>query len=224
VPADNSLTVKQQRDARRAEKVAAMKKQMARQRRNQRIGIISAIVGGVAVVAIVVSFIVVGSIPKANPDDIEIEGLQDFGTSLTAVHVGPDPVDYEADYGMNPPAGGNHFAAWLNCGVYSEPQTNENAVHSLEHGAVWVTYDPDEVDAAGVETLRAALPSTYVILSPYPDLPAPVVASAWNAQVELEGPDDERLEPFIQKFWKSADAPEPGASCTGAVDGPGRVA
>jgi len=200
-----------------------MKKQMATQRRNQRIGLISAIVGAVAVLALVIGFIVVGSTPKPSPDDIEIEGLQNFGTTLAGVHVGPEPVDYEEKYDMNPPAGGDHYAAWLNCGIYTEPQVNENAVHSLEHGAVWVTYDPDEVDAAGVEALRSALPGTYSILSPYPGLPSPVVVSAWNAQVELDGPDDDRLEPFIQKFWKSAAAPEPGASCSGAIDGPGRV-
>jgi len=201
-----------------------MKKQMATQRRNQRIGMISAIVGGVAVLALVVGFIVINATPKPSPDDIAIEGLRDFGTTLAGVHVGPEPVDYQERYGMTPPAGGDHFAAWLNCGVYSEPQQNENAVHSLEHGAVWVTYDPEQVDADGVATLRAALPSTYAILSPYPELPAPVVVSAWNAQVELDGPSDPRLESFIQKFWKSADAPEPGAACSGAVDGPGRVA
>jgi hypothetical protein len=113
---------------------------------------------------------------------------------------------------------------WLNCGVYTEPQQNENAVHALEHGAVWVTYDPAVVTDAEVETLRSQLPDTYIIVSPYPDLPSPVVASAWANQIQLDGVDDARLADFITKFWKSADAPEPGAACTGGLDGPGRVA
>ena len=89
--------------------------------------------------------------------------------------------------------------------------------------SVWVTYDPDALSEAEVQTLRDALPSTYAVLSPYPELPAPVVISAWNAQVQLDGVDDPRLKQFISKFWKSASAPEPGAPCTGALDGPGRV-
>ena len=76
---------------------------------------------------------------------------------------------------------------------------------------------------ADVHTLRDSLPSTYSILSPYPVLPSPVVASAWGVQVQLDSVDDERLAAFVQKYWQSASAPEPGASCVGAVDGPGRV-
>lgn len=223
MPASNdNPSIKQQRDAKRAEKVAAMKKKMATQKRNQRIGLISAIVGGVAVLALVIGFVVVASTPEPDPDDIAIDGLKDFGTSLSATHV-TTQVDYEAEYGMNPPAGGNHAAAWLNCGIYDQPQANENAVHALEHGAVWVTYDPDALSDDEIATLRNAVPSTYMVVSPFPGLPAPVVASAWNAQVELDGVDDPRLESFIQKYWKSASAPEPGALCTGAIDGPGRV-
>jgi hypothetical protein len=221
VPDPSKPTVKQQRDARRAEKVAAMQKQMASQKRNQRIGLAAAITGGVLVIALVVGFVIIGSTPKPDPDDIEIEGLTTFGT-LTATHV-DGAVDYEADYDMNPPAGGNHNAAWLNCGIYDQPQQNENAVHALEHGAVWVTYDPDALSEAEIATLRDAVPSTYSILSPYPDLPAPVVISAWSAQVELDGVDDPRLETFIQKFWQAGTAPELGASCSGAIDGPGKV-
>jgi hypothetical protein len=215
-------SVKQQREERRAAKVAVLKKQQAKEKRNQRIGIIAGSLGALGIVALVITFVVTSAVPKVDPDDIAIQGLEEF-SGLTANHMDPTPVDYEAEYGMTPPAGGDHFAAWLNCGVYSEPQQNENAVHSLEHGAVWVTYDPELVDQAGVDALVDALPNTYVVVSPYPDLPAPVVASAWGAQVQLDGVDDTRLGDFVDKFWKNPDLPEAGAACTGAIDGPGRV-
>ncbi|MDP3209023.1 MAG: DUF3105 domain-containing protein [Rhodoglobus sp.] len=218
----SNLSIKQQRDARRSEKVAKQKQQRAQQKRAKRIGIASAIVGSVAVVALVVTVVVINATPRLTPDEITIAGVTNY-PSITAVHVDPVPVDYEAKYGMTPPAGGDHFGAWLNCGTYDQPQQDENAVHSLEHGALWVTYDPDALDDSEVATLRSAMPRTYVILSPYPGLPAPVVASSWGNQIELTGADDPNLDLFIQKFWKSADAPEPGALCTGALDGPGRV-
>ena len=82
---------------------------------------------------------------------------------------------------------------------------------------------PCKIDEAGVKTLRGELPSTYVVLSPYPNLPSPVVISAWGAQVQVDKPDDARIESFVQKYWKSANAPEPTAACTGGIDGPGLV-
>ena len=232
MPTNSDLTVKQQRDARRAEKVAQLKKKQASEKRNRVIGwSVGGLLGAGAIAAIVI-LIVSQAVPKPDPASIEIEGLKTFElgqgvhvdlTSEGTINPTPPTVDYDAEYGMNPPAGGNHWAAWLNCGVYSEPQQNERAVHALEHGAVWVTYDPARIDEAGVETLRGELPRTYVVLSPYPDLPSPVVISAWGAQLQVDEPDDERIGAFVDKFWKSADAPEPGAACTGGIDGPGLV-
>ncbi len=216
-PDDKNLTVKQQRDVRRAQKVAALKREQAKEKRRRRMTVIIAGLATAAVLALVVTFVVTSSTPKPDPDDISIEGLETFD-NLTANHV-----DTQVTYEQTPPAGGDHAGAWLNCGIYSEPVPNENAVHDLEHGAVWVTYNADEVSGSDLDTLRASVPDTYITLSPFPDLPAPVVASAWGAQVALDGVDDPRLQQFIDKFWRSADAPEPGATCSGGVDGPGKV-
>ena len=229
----SSQTIKQEREARRLEKVEAFKKQQARERRNRRIGLIFGIIGGAAVLGLIITVVVVNSVPKPDPATISIEGLKEYPAVAGGGHVDVNPdgtpvtpapnVDYQAEYGMNPPAGGNHWAGWLNCGVYNEPQQSERAVHALEHGAVWVTYDPDKIDQAGVDSLVNKLPDTYIVVSPYPGLPAPVVASAWGAQVQLTGVDDERLTQFVDKFWRSPNAPEPTAICTGAIDGPGKV-
>ena len=215
-------SVKEQREAKRAAKVAVLKKQQARDKRNRRLGIGGAILGGVVVLALIAFVIWSNYKPTVDPDDIAISGVETFD-DLPNTHV-TTAVDYEATYGATPPAGGNHAGAWLNCGVYSEEQQNENAVHSLEHGAVWVTYDPEALSESEVETLRDAMPSTYTILSPYPGLPAPVVASGWGVQVQLDGVDDPRLADFITKYKESPDGPEYGASCTGAIDGPGKIA
>jgi hypothetical protein len=212
------LTVKEERDARRAEKVAAMLAQQKRQQRNRRIGFIGGGVAAALVIGLIITFVVTSAQPKVDPASISIGELETY-PGLTANHV-TGSVDYE----QTPPAGGDHNAVWLNCGVYSEPVPNENAVHALEHGAVWVTYDPAAVDEAGVQRLRDQLPDTYIVLSPYEGIAAPVVASAWGNQVFLDGVDDTRLADFIQKFWRSNDAPEPGAACTGGLNAPGKVA
>ena len=99
---------------------------------------------------------------------------------------------------------------------------NENAVHSLEHGAIWVTYDPSLSDA-DLETLKSLLPSTYIVLSPFDDLPSPIVLSGWNSQLQVDAADDPRIPEFLEEYWQSQNVPEPGALCTGAVDAPGKV-
>ena len=54
-----------------------------------------------------------------------------------------------------PPPGGVHAPTWQNCGIYREPIEARFAVHSLEHGAVWLTYDAElpEDDVESLEEL-----------------------------------------------------------------------
>ena len=117
-----------------------------------------------------------------------------------------------ATYDTKPPVGGNHASVWQNCGIYTEPVVDENAVHSLEHGAMWITYRPD-LAADQVKTLQDLLRNQpYALLSPYPDLPAPVVASAWGVQMKLTSASDPQLSAFITEYGDGSKAPEPKGS------------
>ena len=216
------LTVKEERQQRRQAKFAAFKQGQARAKRRRLLAIILSSVASVAVLGLVVTFVITANAPAVEAPKADVNGVQTWDVR-GATHVDPQPVDYKAEFGMDPPAGGPHWAVWLNCGIYTEPQQNERAVHDLEHGAVWVTYNPDKVRGDALDALRDRIPDTYAVLSPYPGLDAPVVASAWGAQLKLTGVDDKRLDGFMQKYWQSPDAPEPGAPCTGGVDGPGRI-
>jgi hypothetical protein len=212
-------SVKEQRAAQRQEKVEAYKKEQARKERTRRIGIWAAVIGSLAIVALVVTTIIVTA-PRnasytAGGSGAEIDGVETFEN--TTSHV-----EGAVTYAQTPPAGGEHNPYWLNCGIYTEAVPNENAVHSMEHGAVWVTYDPSLSDD-DLATLREKLPSTYVILSPFEDLPSTVVLSGWNVQLQVDSVDDERIAEFMEEYWRSESVPEPGASCSGAVDGPGKV-
>jgi hypothetical protein len=124
-------------------------------------------------------------------------------------------------YAQSPPAGGFHNPVWQNCGVYTQPIANENGVHSLEHGAVWITYRPGLPTAEIEDLQRLTRRSGYRLLSPYPDLPSPIVASAWGFQLELERTDDSRLVQFIERYEQYRFSPEPGAACTGGIGEPG---
>lgn len=127
-------------------------------------------------------------------------------------------VQGEVDYPQTPPLGGDHAPRWQNCGAYSEPISAEAGVHALEHGAVWITYQPtlDPVEIAALEGLVDQ--SDYILVTPWPDdLPAPIVASAWGAQLPLDSADDPRLMEFLTAYVQALTAPEPGAPCSGGI-------
>ena len=131
-----------------------------------------------------------------------------------------DHTDSPVTYAQNPPVGGPHSPVWQNCGVYDQPVPNEQAVHSLEHGAVWITYRPD-LPAGEVAQLRDLVRGrSYTLLSPYPGLPAPVVASAWGVQLQVQSAGDPRLAQFIAKYANGPQTPERGAPCTGGAGTP----
>ena len=97
---------------------------------------------------------------------------------------------------------------------------SENAVHSLEHGAVWVTYQPDLPQAEVDKLQQLVRGHSHLLLSPYPDLPQPVVASGWGVQLQLSGVDDPRLARFLKKYEQGPQTPERGAECSGGTGNP----
>lgn len=169
--------------------------------------------GTLAVVGIV-AFATYQTVQQRTARTAPIPGVQSYADP-GAGHV-TEPVTYD----VVPPIGGPHYAEWQNCGIYDQPVENENAVHSLEHGAVWITYRPD-LPADQVARLRDLVRGrSYALLSPYPSLPAPVVASAWGLQLRVESASDERLSRFLVKYMQGPQTPEPGAVCYAGVGTP----
>src|SRR5216684_1287196 len=240
-------------DGDRREKIAAQRAAERRRGQRRRLlwlggggGVIAAVVAVIVVVAVTSSGGSKEAIPAAPtgtttvqpaaltvPNATGIRGVVAYDTTgwpsassngpanqaLGHTHV-PGPVQYS----VTPPVGGNHNAAWMNCGVYDKPVPAERAVHNLEHGAVWVTYQPS-LPQSEVSQLRAFFGrqtvlspgggsgSRYVDLTPYPGLPAPIVVSSWGFQLRLTSPADPRLQEFVTKFRASQKyTPEYGRS------------
>lgn len=206
---------------READAAAQRSRERAERRRSKIIWWTTGTISALAIIGIVIASFIFA--PKPTPSatyeiggtGAKIDGVETFEN--TNLHV-----TERVDYPQSPAAGGNHFNAWLNCGVYTEPQENELAVHSQEHGAVWVTYDPARVSADELTALEAKLPSTYIVLSPFDGLDTPIALSAWNAQLKIDSAADPRVEEFLEEYWRNQHVPEPTSACTGAIDGPGR--
>lgn len=120
----------------------------------------------------------------------------------------------EIPFGERPPMGGAHNPTWQNCGIYDTLVEAQYAIHSMEHGAIWITYQPD-LPVDEVEALEdVALANSRVLLAPYPEQTSKVVLTGWDLQLELDSVTDERLEQFVDRYINTR-GPERGASCEG---------
>jgi len=123
-------------------------------------------------------------------------------------------------FGELPPAGGIHDPVWQNCGIYEEPLNTPNVIHSMEHGAVWITYQPD-LPADQVATIENAVRGqNFLVVSPYPEQRSPIVMTAWGVQLELPSATDERFDRFIERYRVGPNTPERGASCANGTGEP----
>ncbi len=145
-----------------------------------------------------------------NPDSaIEGVAVADAKT-LTRNHV-PGVVKYA----QSPPNGGDHNIAPQQCDVYTAPIAPEHAVHSLEHGAVWITYNTSVSDA-DVERLSGLVEGDpYRLMSPLPEQTSPINLSAWGRRLSVDSASDKRIEKFLQGYTNGPQTPEPGAACVG---------
>lgn len=133
-----------------------------------------------------------------------------------------DHRDGPLTYPEQPPVGGVHNGAWINCGIYKQQVAAESAVHSLEHGAVWISYNPNLIEAEIITLREAVRDHPYTLLAParYGALSAPVVAVAWGTRLNLPSASDPRLVRFIARYANGPQSPEPGAACTGGIGTP----
>ncbi|MEU7872289.1 DUF3105 domain-containing protein [Dactylosporangium sp. NPDC049140] len=186
-------------------------------------GIVIAVVSIVGVLAVLCAAGIVAAVWLVNrenggghDDSDEIAGLIDYRLThpdwLERDHLQDteQPV-----YKMVPAAGGRHFGIWQRCAgdVYDKPVVEGRAVHSLEHGAVWITYQPG-LAKADVDKLAGKVRNNdFMLMSPYEGQPGAISLQAWGYQLRVDKADDPRVDKFIRRFRETASL-EPGTPCS----------
>ncbi|WP_199432730.1 DUF3105 domain-containing protein [Qaidamihabitans albus] len=151
---------------------------------------------------------------EQNPDPSkQLEGIT-IKQYEGGAHVKPNE---RVAYDQTPPFGGPHDGYWAACSgiTYPQPVRTENMVHSLEHGAVWIAYNPERVKGEALEKLKVRVDGKpYTMMSPYPGLQAPISLQSWGHQLTVESAEDERIDQFIAALRRNPNTyPEVGASC-----------
>lgn len=187
-------------------------------------GTIIAVVAVVALAAVVVTYYLVQSAPKrALQDWVPTDGNPDPSTQLAgivikqytgSVHVLPTE---RVAYDSSPPFGGPHDGYWAACTgiVYPTAVRTENMVHALEHGAVWIAYNPGQVTGEALTKLQSKVNGKpYTMMSPYPGLDRPISLQSWGHQLKVDSADDVKIDEFVTALRQNPHTyPEVGASC-----------
>lgn len=184
-------------------------------------GLIVATIAIVAFTAAVIGYAIAQSGGKSDGADPytrnQIAAVKDIKGATYRKERDHTHVPKAVSYDSSPPVGGNHAQYWADCTgtVYPNAIANENAVHSLEHGAVWVAYRPG-LSAADVKTLSALVTGQdRLLMSPYPGLDTAVSLQAWGYQLKVGSASDPRIKQFIDALrFNPATTPEPSASCS----------
>jgi hypothetical protein len=153
-----------------------------------------------------------------------IKGIVNYRTSSDKTIASRNHKPGVLSYSTNPPVGGDHASRWENCmgDVYPSPIPKENAVHSLEHGAVWVAYKPG-LPADQIDKLAARVKGReYMLMSPFTGLDHTVSLQAWGYQLKVDSVTDPRIDQFIKALRLNAQV-EPGAICSSGVTATGDV-
>ena len=164
---------------------------------------------------------VTGAIELCLGESLPEPDLLEVGVIRELPDNGNDHV-FCPSYDQRPPASGDHFDAWQNCGFYTAPVQDQTAVHALEHGAVWISVAPD-LPLDQIDAIEARLDGEeHLLAAPYPGLQNPIVMTAWTRQLALDEIDDPLFEEFIDTYQarRSPTAPEAGVSCGGAIGSP----
>ena len=113
-------------------------------------------------------------------------------------------------YNSNPPTSGPHYAQPAKWGVYRYELPDEQLVHNLEHGGIWISYNQtvasDTVDK--LEALAQKYPDK-IIVEPRAKDDSPIALASWTRLLPLNEFDETTILNFIR--LNKNRSPEPNA-------------
>lgn len=166
--------------------------------------------GIVVVVAVIV--IAVLAIRSSQLPDVDTSAVADNSVTFPIqgqTHIpegSPRP-----NYNSNPPTSGDHYVYALRAGVYDQTPPDENLVHNLEHGHIWLSYrDADDTEAISALTAIQSQFPNWVVVTYRPENDSRIAAAAWGRLLSLDAPDEDQILAFIMRYRNQAPESIPG--------------
>lgn len=171
-------------------------------------------IGWITTVLIVIGLSVLVALNLNEPRPPELDQIESFA-SLGVDHLAPGAPTPE--YNSDPPTSGPHDSIPAACGIYRQPVPDRSMLHSMEHGAMVISYDPGLTSARRdqIEDIGRSI-GDEVIVAPRPGLNATIVLTGWTKLLTLEEIDERAIRGFDAEV--SNLSPEAAASCPFQVD------
>lgn len=149
------------------------------------------------------------------PSEIRGHEIQKFAVGPAGTHRS-GTLSYE----MTPPVGGPHAPNPAPCGVHPTRIPNETMVHSLEHGAVGLLFDPTQASEEQVRELESIVGDhrRNLFSAPFPGMETPIAVVSWGEMMRLDDVDEAAIREYIDEF--AGKGPEPGQECPKAIEQP----
>lgn len=142
-----------------------------------------------------------------------VEGTQEFEI-VGRTHIASGTAG--SGYNSNPPASGNHWGSPAENGVHDKQLPDEQLIHNLEHGYVWISYRPvGELAEATTEanTVPGASDEVIdelkkiveaddwkVVLGPREKNDSMIALVAWGRVLKLDSPDYDKVKEFVKTY------------------------
>lgn len=137
-----------------------------------------------------------------------LEGMVEEFELEASVHVEPGTKDIV--YKTNPPTSGTHWTEAEIWGISEDEVPDGKAVHSIEHGGIWISYKPDKIDRETLTILEELQKENRrsVVLSPRADNDSAIVVASWGRMMKLEEASFKKS--IVQKYIDTYinDSPE----------------
>ncbi len=113
--------------------------------------------------------------------------------------------DAHEPYNSNPPTSGPHAgpAPW---GVSEKELIDEDVIHNLEHGGIWISYkNLNQEDIKKLEDIGRKY-SSRTVVSPRPANDDNIAVASWGRLLKLEEVDVEQITEYVKRnFNKSPE-------------------
>jgi hypothetical protein len=141
---------------------------------------------------------------EARIEAVSLEGRVEEFTIEGTAHIAPGQT---TNYNTNPPTSGSHYAQPANWAFYDRELKDEQLVHNLEHGGIWISYK--DLDEQGLERLKTIAKNNpdSVIVTERQKNDNPIVVASWGKMMRLIEVDEAVTQKSLDRYINQS--PEP---------------